>query len=429
MEQIGAMVKGGLNRLLGLVSFIQLIFRRFAEDQGMPNAASLTFNTLLSLVPLMTVTMAILSAFPISEQIVSQIEELLYNNFVPAAGDTVREYLGNFSEKASRLSGAGFLFLIIVALMMMSNIEKALNTIWRTESRRRATTRFLVYWAILSMGPILIGASVAVTSYLVSLPLFTENEETLSLFRQLLVVAPVLASAIAFSLLYLLVPHRSVPIRHAMIGGIAAGIMFELAKRGFVLYLTKFPTYEAIYGAMAALPIFLVWVYLSWAVTLLGAEITHCLGLYRYQQGNGDIDSRGDLHRVYCLLFALREAQSRGESLSVRQLSKQLGYLPDEYLESLLLQLKQQKMILQTNRGKWALARDLSEVSFFELYRMGNFVLPDLTDLSLSDSISDQAFKEVLLVSGESLEAEMEYSLESMFVRASSESVDRSVQS
>ncbi|MBA1330026.1 ribonuclease BN, partial [Candidatus Endoriftia persephone str. Guaymas] len=189
-----------------LCQFSSLLFHHFAKDGGIQNTAALTYTTLLSLVPLMTVMLALFSAFPGSEKAASEIENFVFQNFVPAAGEIVQEHLRNFSQKAGRLSGVGFGFLFVVALMLMANIDKAFNTIWHVRKKRKPIATFLVYWAILSLGPILIVVSVGVTSYLVSLPIFIEDATVVQLRTRLLGVMPVLISALAFTLLYALVP-------------------------------------------------------------------------------------------------------------------------------------------------------------------------------------------------------------------------------
>ena len=142
--------------LVHIVHFLRLLISRFIQDQGLPSAASLTFTTLLSLVPLMTVSLAIFTAFPIAEQVAEQIQDFIFENFVPASSEVLQEHFINFSSQASRLTGPGFVFLIVVALMLMANIDRAFNTIWRVRRKRGPLGMFVVYWSILSLGPVLI---------------------------------------------------------------------------------------------------------------------------------------------------------------------------------------------------------------------------------------------------------------------------------
>ncbi|PLY14312.1 MAG: hypothetical protein C0631_11685 [Sedimenticola sp.] len=405
------MVASGLDSLpagvVRVIRFLRLLVVRFFQDQGLPNAAALTFTTLLSLVPLMTVVLAIFTAFPISERVADQLQDFIFENFVPASSEVLQEHLLNFSSKASRLTGTGFVFLVVVALMLMANIDRAFNTIWRVRRKRSGLSMFIVYWSILSLGPLLIGLSVAATSYLVSMPLFTDVQDSYGLGSGLLAVTPMLASAIAFTLLYAVVPNRRVPVWHALAGGVLAAILFEVAKRGFAFYITQFPTYEAIYGALAVIPIFLVWIYLSWVVTLLGAEFTYCLGIFRDDHWHAEQQRGGTLLLAIKLLELLWKAQKRGDSLSSYSLSRSLAHIPEERIDNLLWDLQAAHLVLRTEEGDWALARDLSDVSLWDLYRSRTFSLPDADTVKGNPVIAEQTLLAVI----EKLESDLEVDL------------------
>ena len=401
--------------LVHIVHFLRLLISRFIQDQGLPSAASLTFTTLLSLVPLMTVSLAIFTAFPIAEQVAEQIQDFIFENFVPASSEVLQEHFINFSSQASRLTGPGFVFLIVVALMLMANIDRAFNTIWRVRRKRGPLGMFVVYWSILSLGPVLIGLSVAVTSYLVSIPLFTDVDESLRLSSRLLLITPMLASVIAFTLLYSVVPNSPVPIKHAVVGGVLAAILFELAKRGFAFYLTQFPTYEAIYGALAVIPIFLVWIYLSWVVTLLGAEFVYCLGIFRDEPWSEERRRGATLLLAIKLLEQLWQVQQQGEALSTRQLSNRLKRIPEERIDSLLWDLLASHLILRTEDGQWALARDLSDVTLWELYQCRTFSLPRVATLDENPDMSPAELKPVVARLETHLQADLSTPLDQLF--------------
>lgn len=267
-----------------LLLFLGKILARFLAHGGLERAGSLAYTTLLSLVPLTTVVFAILTAFPVGERVNEKLQEFIFSNFMPASGEVVHQYLLEFSAKASHLSGVGFLVLIVVAVMLVASIDRTFNAIWEVERKRRPLNQFLVYWAVLSLGPLLVGASVLATSELVSLPAVSEATAT-GFGKRLLGWLPVFMSAMAFGLIYWLVPNRPVKGWHALLGGGFAAILFEWSKQGFAWYLKTFPTYELIYGALAAIPIFLIWIYLSWIVVLLGAELTYGLGAYGHLFG------------------------------------------------------------------------------------------------------------------------------------------------
>ncbi|MCG7923094.1 MAG: virulence factor BrkB family protein [Candidatus Thiodiazotropha lotti] len=363
-------------------AFLRLVFHHFATDGGIQHVAALTYTTLLSLVPLMTVVLALFSVFPASERMSEQIENFLFQNFVPAAGEAVQEHLRNFSQKAAKLTGVGFVFLVLVALLLMSNIDKAFNTIWHVRKPRPPLAKFTVYWAILSLGPILIVVSVGVTSYLVSIPLLEQAQAVVMVRSKLFSMMPVLISALAFSLLYALVPNRSVPMRHALLGGLLAALLFELSKRGFALYVTTFPTYEAIYGALAVVPIFLIWIYLSWLVTLLGAEFTYCLGIYREDWQEHAQQRGGPFLLALRLLGQLRDAQRQGLSMTTRQLQSRIAGTTEERIEASLSSLYNAHLVLKADEKGWALARDLRQVMLKDLYQSAAYVIPDRDELA-----------------------------------------------
>ncbi len=256
--------------------FAHYFWRHFLSDNCLQHATALSYTTLLSLVPLMAVMLSIFTAFPLFEDVSFQVQSFVFENFVPASGEVVHQYIQEFSANASKLTGPGLIFLVITSIMMMAAIDTSLNAIWHNSKPRRPAARFIVYWSVLTLGPVLIGISLAISSYVVSLPLLSETAsygEKLGLLR----VLPFFMELLAFTLLYIVVPNCRVTFRAAFAGGVAAALLFELAKKGFAFYITSFPAYEAIYGAMSTIPVFLVWIFLSWSITLMGAEFAWCL--------------------------------------------------------------------------------------------------------------------------------------------------------
>ncbi len=397
-----------------LWNFLALLWHRFVRDEALENAAALSYTTLLSLVPLMTVTLAIFSAFPISDRVSQEIQDFVFHNFVPTSGEVVQNYLQQFSAKASRLTGIGSAFLLVVALLLMANIDRSINSIWHVKKKRSPLNTFMVYWAILSLGPILMGISVALTSYIVSLPFFAGAAEAEMVRSTLLAVLPLLVSILAFTLLYLVVPNRRVPVWHAIAGGGLAGVLFEVAKRGFALYVTYFPTYEAIYGAMAMVPIFLIWLYLSWSVTLLGAEFTYCLGIYRDDWRVTHAEKGANLIHAYQLMSALWRAQRGGGPLALPVLARAVPGVPEDMLEDLLYQLEDAQVLIRTYDGKWALARDMSEFRLVDLYRSAPFVLPRGAFLERIRR-QEGALARILVEADDTLQSIMKVPLETLF--------------
>ncbi|WP_296053546.1 virulence factor BrkB family protein [uncultured Alteromonas sp.] len=256
-----------------LEKFAKTFLTRCKTDNITISAGHLAYVTLLSLVPFIMVFFTILSAFPAFATVRSKLEQFIFSNFVPTASDVVHEYMSDFVGNASQMGAVGILSLLFVAILLISNVDKTLNRIWRTQSERPIIYTFAIYWMVITLGPLLMGASVVMTSYLVGLAEFAE-EYTPGLGTFLLELVPSFAALAAFIILYMLVPNRRVPLKHALGGAVLATILFELSKKGFAFYVTSFPSYQVIYGALAALPLLFLWIYLSWIVVLLGAEFT-----------------------------------------------------------------------------------------------------------------------------------------------------------
>lgn len=255
------------------MEFIQRFYRQCLDDRIAVTSGHLAYVTLLSLVPFIMVFFAILQAFPAFQSIKTKLEDFVFHNFVPAASDTIKQYVGEFVGNASEMGAISILFLVLVALLLISNVDKTLNVIWRINIERRKIFTFAIYWMVLTLGPILVGSSLAMTSYIISLTTFAE-EYTPGITTFLLKLTPFLASFGVYFILYMVVPNKAVQAKHAAAGAVFAAILFETGKKVFALYVTSFPSYQVIYGALAAVPILFVWVYLSWIIVLLGAVFT-----------------------------------------------------------------------------------------------------------------------------------------------------------
>jgi len=251
-------------------------FNRCIDDQITVNAGYLAYVTLLSLVPLIAVGVAIFSAFPGFESTRMEIESFLFTNFVPTSTDVIREHISSFAGNANQMTAVGIGFLAAIALLLIRNVDATLNRIWRIKKKRPMMISFAVYWMVLSLGPVLLGASIGVTSYIVSLVSFADQGIP-GFSGFLLKLLPYGISMVGFIMLYTLVPNTRVSFRAAIPGAFFAALLFELTKKGFALYISHFPSYEVIYGAVATIPILFVWVYLTWVVVLLGAEFTACI--------------------------------------------------------------------------------------------------------------------------------------------------------
>ena len=259
--------------------FFPYLLKRLNQEQLPVVAGYLSYVCLMSLVPLLVVMLSVMTAFPLFAELQKTIEEFVYQNFVPAAGDVVQQYLSGFVSNASKMSAIAIIFLFVVAILLISAIDKTLNRIWRVTEKRRTITSLAMYWMVLTLGPVFVGASIALTSYIVSL-VSLGDYDLLGITNIFVRSMPLLASIFAFVILYMAVPNKAVPSKYALSGAIFSAILFEVAKKVFALYLTAFPSYQAIYGALATIPILFLWIYLSWLIVLGGAMITVSLQEY-----------------------------------------------------------------------------------------------------------------------------------------------------
>ena len=244
------------------------------KKSRLPSVASaLAFTTVLALVPLLTVVFAILSMFPFFFEWRDELETFLYSNLVPATGDAVKTYLQEFAGQAGTLTGLGLAALLATALLLLSTIEDAFNNIWNISKGRTLSQRLLLYWAMLTLGPVLMVISLALTTYVSSTVLSSWIPAAPGLNTALLQALPMFLQGLGFFLMYLIVPICTVRAGSALGGAIVAVALFELTKFGFVIFIANFDTYQIIYGAMWSIPVFLLWIYLSWLVTLFGACI------------------------------------------------------------------------------------------------------------------------------------------------------------
>src|SRR5512134_2929523 len=262
-----------------LLAFFLALAQRLREDRGFETAGSLAFTSLLALVPLVAVALALATSFPAFERAMDALGRFAATQLLPAGSAAVTRQIGAFAAQAGKLTWVGLGFLAVTALMLMLTVDEALNRIFRVQRRRHLAHRLFVYAAVLTLGPALIGASLYLTSYMVVNSLgFLELDEYRRAVLSLLAFA---FTCVALTMVYMVVPYRQVALRHAAVGGIVAGVVFEFAKRGFGLYVAKLPTYTLVYGAFAMIPLFLLWLYVSWVVVLFGATLTASLPAWR----------------------------------------------------------------------------------------------------------------------------------------------------
>jgi membrane protein len=354
-----------------LVRFLAHVFRRFGQDHCLQIASSLTFTTLLALVPLVTIMLTLMSAFPVFSGLTEHIHEFLLANMLPdKAGQVVSGYIEQFTGRAGRLTALGTAFLAVTAFMMMFTMERAFNSIWRVSRPRPVAQRILVYWAALTLGPVLIGASLSITSYLVGASLGLTRGTPIA-GTAILWLVPFVLTWAAFTLLYFVVPNRAVKPRHALIGGLVAAFVFELMKRSFAVFIAQIPTYTLVYGAFAVIPIFLLWIYFSWVVIVIGALITALAPDFAVLRDTAARHTAGFPDALATLVVLARAQQGPG-LLDLRSIARAASLTVDQ-ADQLLERMAAKGWVARSGAERYAMVCDKEKLLVGDVYR--EFVL------------------------------------------------------
>ena len=356
-----------MKTLVHLWDFIRFIAVRFKQDRCTQISASLTFTTLLSLVPLITIALTLFSAFPVFADFSAQIKSFLLTNMMPeTGGKLISRYMEQFASSASKLTAVGVIFLGLTAMLMMLTIDNAFNTIWRVSRPRTLLLRVLTYWAVLTLAPLLVGASLSMTSWLVGVSSGYAREIP-ALGVLMLKIVPVLLTTLAFTLLFKVVPNRYVPMNHALIGGAVAAIAFEYMNHSFALYIANFPTYKLIYGAFASIPIFLLWIYFSWLSVLIGALIAASISHWR-GSSTKPVSAAAQLFYALRILKVMDVGLRDGSVQNLHMLSRKL-HLGFDSIEQILEKLSQINLVRKLSGHGWSMIRNADHVQAGELYR------------------------------------------------------------
>ncbi|MDR1662369.1 MAG: YihY family inner membrane protein [Azoarcus sp.] len=351
-----------------LRDFIAIFRERFAATHCTQVAGSLAYTTLLALVPLVTVAIAAFGNLPGMDAIGASLRVFLLENLLPdKAGNIITAYALEFSEKAARLTLIGVAMLAVTSLMLLATIERVFNHIWGVQQLRPLLLRITVYWFILTLGPAIVGGSIVATGYLVSVSMqWSQSLGWLDALSARL-LPPTLLSVL-FVFLYFAVPNHKVRFTHALVGGLAAATAFFLMQRAFGIFIARFPTYTLIYGAFAALPIFLVWLYLSWLVVLLGALVTATLPVFAERRRVVAVFPGCEAWAAVTMLLQLAEAQRNGHPVSFAAL-RDRAPLSERHAEAVLGKLAEAGWASRTDDGDWVLTRAPAQIPLAEILR------------------------------------------------------------
>lgn len=355
-------------RVISLLSFTRFLGQRVVEGRCLQVAGSLSFTTLLALVPFVTIALALLAPFEVFERVSTQFKTFLLTNLVPdTAGRIITVYMRQFTDNAERLTVMGIIVLAITAIMLISTIDRAFTAIWQTAHRRPFWQRLMLYWTILTLAPILIGLSLSLVDQLFAL--LPDFKRSLNWLENLLKLGlRTTLGVMTFALLFHFAPNRQVPWRHAVLGGLFTGISFELLRSGFAIYVKKLAGYKLVYGAFAALPIFLVWLYLLWSLVLVGATLTASLsywraGAWRTRRGIGR-----EFQEALRILQLLHQAHGKGVPQTTEQIRHHLGNGMGD-VSQLMIRLERKGWVLRLANHRWVLGQELDQISLLQLYR------------------------------------------------------------
>jgi membrane protein len=342
------------------------LFSRFNADRCSENAAALTYMSLFALVPLLTVIYTMASAVPAFQGLETKMQAFLFEHLMPDTNSEIRTYLDDFSRQAKNLTGPGIVFLVVTAVLMLRNIEKAFNEIWRASENRSPVSSFLLYWAVLSLAPVMIGLALAISTYVSSFAHALEAYDVIGVKAFMLKISPLLLTTAGFSLVYIAVPNCRVPFKHCLIGGFIAALAFHIARSVFT-DLVVGSSYTFIYGAFAAVPLFLLWIYLSWNIVLMGGILVHSMSAYQSEEQA----SRPLVLKALDVLYLFWQRQATGQAVGEIELLNRRHEvtrgLDSDSWQLLRNVFLNQKLIAENDRGQYLLSRDLHTVSFSQL--------------------------------------------------------------
>ena len=348
---------------------LRYLANRFVEDRLNASAAALTFVSLFALVPMLTVTLSIASALPAAGDIEGKLNEFLVQFLLPESSSQVVQYLSTFIAQARSLTVFGVIILLISAILMLRNVEKALNDIWRNRANRRPLQSFLLYWAVLSLGPIAIGLGLGIRAYLFAATNDWGDIHLFGLGSLLIGLLPFAISAIGLTCLYAVVPNCQIPLRHALIGGVFAASTFTVARMLFTAVMAQ-SSYTLVYGAFAAVPLFLLWIYVTWIIVLIGAVLTHSLSAYQTTEQA----QTPTLMKALDILYLFWRAQADGRGIAELEIIRANDLLPGgidaDSWRNIRDTLISAQLLKRLDRGHYLLSRDLHGVTLAELARL-----------------------------------------------------------
>ena len=361
-------------KLAAALTFCRYVLHRFNRDGCFAAAGALSYTTLVSLVPLGVIALGILSAFPNFAAVRQELLALVFRNFVPQISEQANWWFQYFAESATQATAIGIVGIAATGVLLLVTVEDQLNALWRVTTPRPWGQRIVAYWTLMTLGPLLVGMSLTLSTYLdtaarrAGLDPQALAQYTSSWPHFLARLVPFLLELIACTLLYCLIPNCAVRWRDGALGAAVAAVAIEILKIGFVIYIGATSFYQTVYGALAAIPIFLLWMYVSWLAVLLGAVVAANLPTWRVDERLVQLSGGGvRLGFSLALIAALARAQRRGASCRTARLAAELGVatsVVDEHLQ----RLARAGFAAPTQDGAWVLGWSPESATLHDLY-------------------------------------------------------------
>ncbi len=372
---------------LNRMQFWRRVVLRFVDDRCIQRASALAYATLLAIVPMVALGFSIFTGSKAFESVTTNITQTILQYMLPTSQSVVQEYLSGIGDKAGALSIFGLIGLMFTATALLNTMEEAFNDIWRITRARSWWSKLIIFWSALTLSPILIGASLSITSYFAALPVL-ENvaQQGVETLGKTPFVLPWLMSSLAFATLYKALPNTRIPIRYTLFGGLISGALFELTKLGFAFYVTEVANYEKLYGVLGTLPVFLIWLFLVWVVVLVGAEVAYCTQhaeTKETEHSHFDADGVRQFFGFYILMQAARALQI-GKVLQLEELTRKSG-VPGPVLEEWLDQMCRNGLLRTSSdedseHETWLPSRDMHSLTLADIHHKlnaKNMLVPD----------------------------------------------------
>lgn len=364
--------------------FIAYVADRFSRDRCLRMAAGLSYTSLLAIVPLTAIAFSMLAAFPVFEGVRENLQEAMFSNLLPQTAEATRDYFNQFVRNTTTLSAVGIVALAMTAILLLGTIEADMNTIFRVVRPRAMVPRLLVFWALLTLGPLLLGASFSLSGYFFAATQWLGLDTAGGVGGYFIGLLPILMIIAMFTTFYVIIPNRNINLAAGAIGGITAGILFTILRKVFGWYVITFPTYQNIYGALSVVPIFLIWMYVSWLIVLMGAVLTASINEWQSADGkpmSSSVSAGSKLVAAMQILGVLYKAGKEGTGAVRRNAILRNTGGGGEAIDSILHQLRLARFVEQTSGNRWILARNPETTTVIEVIDVlrlgfGDFHIP-----------------------------------------------------